>query len=135
MTEPGDFVAVAAFSQNTELPIVETQLNAMGIRYHLLGENTVAINPLLSGAIGGVRLMVHPEDAEAAAEIVQELRREQAEAYALAERTCPQCQSENGTAVRRPFIVGLLAVLTLGVFSWVYPWPRHSCPDCGYKWR
>lgn len=46
------------------------QLEAEGIRAYLQDENTVTINPALSAAIGGIKLMVYEEQYPRAVEII-----------------------------------------------------------------
>ena len=58
------------------------------INCHLKDENTITIDPLLSPAIGGIKLMVQEADFEKA----QSLLKKTEEAY-LSEIPCPNCKS------------------------------------------
>lgn len=128
-------IPVATASQPIEATSIQIMLGAHGIESELRGELTVAANPLLSNAIGGIRILVSSADSARAMEILEEHRRLEVEAEAQRARTCPECGKGNGMAVRRPFWIGILILFTLGVFCLLYPWPRYKCPDCGWKWR
>lgn len=130
-----DRVAVATVSQPMDATLLQLKLGSFGIESELDGDFTVAANPLLSNAIGGIRVVVSTPDAERATRILAEHFQAQAEADAAVARICPKCGGKNGNPVRRPLLLGFLAVLTLGVFCLVYPWPRYRCPDCNHKWR
>lgn len=134
MEDSCDTVVVATVSQPMDATMVQVRLGADGIESQLDGEFTVAVNPLLSNALGGVRVLVSAGDAERAAEIVADFFREKAEEEAVVAKTCPRCGSKNGAMVRRPLLLGLLAVVTLGAFCLLYPWYRYRCPDCKHKW-
>lgn len=135
MDAPKEFVVVGSFDHNHELPILQMKFESEDIEYFLQGEHTVAVNPLFSGAVGGVRIAVHPDDAAKAYEIVCEHRRKQAEDYEIAQRTCPECGGHNGKEIRRPLLLSIAIVLTLGMITMLYPWARHICPDCGHRWQ
>ena len=130
-----EMVAVATVSQPIEAMPIQVELGSFGIESKLNGDLIVAANPLLSNAIGGIQVMVSPADAERAIEILAERRFVEAEAEAERARTCPNCGNKNGVSIKRPALIGILAVLTLGAFCLLYPWPRYKCPDCRYKWR
>ena len=53
--------------------VIRSKLEANEILCHLFDQNTFSAMSHLSLAIGGVRLMVHESDLEAAKEILQEI--------------------------------------------------------------
>ena len=128
-------VTVATVSHPIEATPIQMKLGSFGLESELDGDLTVAAHPLLSNAIGGIHILVSSADAARASEILAEHRRAEAAEEAQRARTCPKCKSQNGIPVKRPVLVGILAVLTIGVFSLLYPWPRYKCPDCRHKWR
>ena len=135
MTDHPRGVVIATFSQPQDAHIMQSLLASRDIPSELDGEYTIGANPLLSNAIGGVRLLVPPDHADTASKLLEECRRQRAEAQAERARTCPKCQSTNTRNIRESMIVGILAVITLGVLSLVFPYPRHKCIECGHKWR
>jgi hypothetical protein len=130
-----NMVPVATVSQPMEAMPIQVKLGSFGIEAQLTDNLTVAANPLLSNAIGGIRIFVAAADAVRAAEILTEHRRAEAEEQAELARTCPKCGNKNGVIVKRPVLVGILAAVTLGAFCLLYPWPRYECHECRHKWR
>jgi hypothetical protein len=128
-------VVVATVSQPFEATPIQMKLGSFGIESELNGEMTVAANPFLSNAIGGIQVLVSETDAERATEILAEHRRVEAEVEAVRARTCPKCGNTNGVPVKRPVLIAILAVVTLGAFCLLYPWPRYRCQDCRHKWK
>ncbi len=60
------------------------------IRAYLQDEHTVTIDPILSNAIGGIKLMVHQEQLGRAMELINGFEHVYKQAV-----TCPQCGSHN----------------------------------------
>jgi len=63
-------VVIAEFSQLVKADLAKARLEAEGIRAVLLDAQTIAVNPLYSGALGGVKLAVADEDAPRARAIL-----------------------------------------------------------------
>ena len=128
-------VPITTVSQPAEATPLQVLLGSHGIKSQLDGDYTVAANPLLSNAVGGIQLMVSETNAKHATDILAEYRRAEAEEEAIRARTCPKCGCQNGDLIKRPLIFAILAIVTLGAFCLLYPWPKYKCPDCGHKWR
>ena len=135
MDKNTQMIVVATASQPMDATTIQVELGSMGIDSELDGEFTVAANPLLSNAIGGIKILVQSQDAEQAMSILAANSQAKAEEEAALAKTCPKCKNENGEAVRRPNWAGVLAVITLGAFSVFYPWPKYRCLDCNHKWK
>jgi Putative prokaryotic signal transducing protein len=67
-----DFVEVRAFDNYIYAHIVLAKLQDSGINCHLKDEYTITIDPLLSPALGGIKLMVAQSQVERALEILAE---------------------------------------------------------------
>lgn len=134
MKENFERVAVATTSQPMEATMIQVELASHGIDSQLFSELTIGVNPLLSNAIGGVRILVSAQDFERASEILAERAQAKAQKEALLARTCPACGNEDGTRRRLPVWFGILTVLTLGVYSLLFTSPRYVCPSCNNKW-
>jgi len=128
-------IHIATAGQPLESDAIQMKLESEGIESFTEGEMTIAVDPLLSNAIGGIRILVAEEDEEQARDVVERYRQEERESLELRAKTCPECGGQNGQPIRRPLWVGFLIVLTLGIAALLYPWPKYSCPDCGHKWR
>lgn len=83
------------FNYSTEAQLIKSKLDAEGIRTDLMDEKTIDTDPLLSQAIGGVKLTVHYEDLEKAKLVYNEIRVYEKNADGKAIH-CPKC---NGTRI------------------------------------
>ena len=83
---------LAVFEYSTEAQVVKTKLESEDIRAILMDEKTIDSDPLISQAIGGVKLLVHNNDLEKAVTIYNEIRN-----YTKNENGnnihCPTCNS------------------------------------------
>ncbi|RRQ50307.1 DUF2007 domain-containing protein [Maribacter algicola] len=88
----GKFYQLASFEYVADVQIMKGKLESEGIPVFLRDENTLNSDPLISNAIGGVKLLVYTQDKDRALEIYNEIR-----AYALDEKgnpiTCPNCKA------------------------------------------
>ncbi|MBL4604621.1 MAG: DUF2007 domain-containing protein [Flavobacteriaceae bacterium] len=69
-----DYQVLAVFEFSTAAHMVRSKLNSEGVRTMLTDERTVDSDPLVSQAIGGVKLLVYQEDIEKAVTIYNEIR-------------------------------------------------------------
>lgn len=69
-----DYQVLAVFEFSTAAHMVRSKLNSEGIRTMLMDEKTVDSDPLISQAVGGVKLLVFNEDLEKAIEIYNGIR-------------------------------------------------------------
>ncbi|WP_435260684.1 DUF2007 domain-containing protein [Tenacibaculum sp. nBUS_03] len=69
-----DYTILAVFEYSTEAQLTKSKLDSEGIRTMLMDEKTVDSDPLISQAIGGVKLLVHNEDLEKGLNIYNEIR-------------------------------------------------------------
>lgn len=65
---------LAVFEYSTEAHVTKSKLDSEGIQTMLMDEKTVDSDPLISNAIGGVKLLVHKKDWHKAVEIYDEIR-------------------------------------------------------------
>lgn len=65
------FIIVRTFDNYLLANMLMGRLEAENIRCHLKDENTILADPLLSNAIGGIKLMVHSSQLERAMEIIE----------------------------------------------------------------
>jgi len=66
------FLELCSFDNYITANIVLGMLQEEGINCHLKDEYTVTIDPLLSPAIGGMKIMVYEQQFERAKELLQE---------------------------------------------------------------
>ncbi len=64
-------VVIAEFNRVVDADLAKSRLEAAGIQAVLLDAHTVAMNPLYSPALGGVKIAVADEDAPRARAILE----------------------------------------------------------------
>ena len=69
-----NYTVLATFPYSTEAQITKTKLEVEEIRVMLLDEKTVDSDPLISQAIGGVKLLVYNDDLKEVLKIYNEIR-------------------------------------------------------------
>jgi Putative prokaryotic signal transducing protein len=92
-----NFVLLQTYDNYVSAHIAMGRLEEDGINCWLKDENTVTIDPILSNAIGGIKLMVEATQAERAAAILKEIEFRHKETI-----TCPKCGSHNVELVSTP---------------------------------
>ncbi len=119
----GKFYQLASFEYVADVQILKGKLESEGIPVFLRDENTLNSDPLISQAIGGVKLLVYSQDKERALEIYNEVR-----AYALDENdnpiTCPNCKASKSEVYYN----------RKGVFYKLFPFfekRKYKCLNCG----
>ena len=70
-----DFVALRSFDNYVLAHIVLNMLRDSGINCHLKDENIITLDPFLSPALGGMKLMVDTSQVEEATELLEETER------------------------------------------------------------
>lgn len=86
------FTKIATFQYSTEAFIVKGRLEAEGIEAFIADNTTVDTDPIVSNAIGGVKLFVLSEYSDRAKEILDDISR-----FSVDENgnniVCPECGS------------------------------------------
>jgi ribosomal protein L37AE/L43A len=92
-----EFILLQSFTSYIDAHIVRGRLEQEGIRCWLKDENTVTINPIWAGAVGGIKLMVSRHQWERASELVQRFMQEKKRRL-----SCPQCGGHDIELVSSP---------------------------------
>ena len=91
------FFTLGAFEFPADVQIIKGKLESEGIEVFLKDENTINTDPIISGAIGGVKLLVKTVNKERALKIYNEIRN-----YAVDDDgkpiICPNCKAEKSEA-------------------------------------
>ncbi len=69
-----DYTVLAVFEYSTEAHLVKSKLDSEAIQTLLMDEKTIDSDPLISQAIGGVKLLVHNNDLKKASSIYNDIR-------------------------------------------------------------
>lgn len=126
------FSKIAVFQYSTEAHIIKSRLEAEGIEAFLFDQFTVDTDPLVSHAIGGVKLKVWAEDEEKALQILDTIPD-----YAVDDQgqeiTCGVCGSSKVELV--PSVRGVKSLLAF-IFSFlttalpIYGKHEYRCDNC-----
>lgn len=128
-----DYIEIRSFDNYIEANIVLNMLRSSSINCHLKDENIITIDPLLSPAIGGMKLMVHHTDVEAAWDLM-----DKAEHEFLKSIPCPVCKSHSLIKVvitkKHNCKLAALASMLLNGHS-VEVTQVYKCTNCGYDFK
>lgn len=69
-----NYTILTTFPYSSEAQITKSKLEAEGLNVMLLDEKTIDSDPLISQAIGGVKLLVHNDDIKEAVKIYNQIR-------------------------------------------------------------
>jgi len=87
------FKTIARFQYSAEAQIIKGRLEAEGIKVFLSDNFTIETDPLVSNAIGGIKMKVLTQDAMEAQHILESISK-----YSLDDEgnalQCPSCESE-----------------------------------------
>jgi predicted RNA-binding Zn-ribbon protein involved in translation (DUF1610 family) len=92
-----DFVVINSYNNYVDAHIARGVLEEQGIQCWLQDENTVTIDPILTNAVGGIKIMVAKEDSEKALDILSQLKKEHQQSL-----VCPHCGSHTIELVSTP---------------------------------
>lgn len=109
------------------------QLEEEGIKAFLQDEYTVTIDPILSNAIGGIKLMVHEEDLTRAKSLMEEL-----DAAYLKSFPCPRCGAPALQRVveTKKAVNWLSSLLSWSFASYAVPVSfAYKCFECGHEMK
>lgn len=128
-----EFVQLRSFDNYIEANIVLSMLMSANINCHLKDEHLVTIDPFLSPAIGGMKLMVHHAHAERAWDLLDE-----AEEQYLKSIPCPVCRTHALRAVsiakqHKCKLAALVSMLLNGQSVEVKK--IYKCDACGYDFK
>jgi DNA-directed RNA polymerase subunit RPC12/RpoP len=125
------FVAIRSYDTYIPANMVMQRLEEEGIRAYLQDENTVTIDPILTNAVGGIKVMVHEEQAPRALELLAEWEKVYRQAI-----SCPKCGSSNVlhvTQAKNP------ANWVIAIATWLFgnyavaAKQVYHCYDCGHE--
>lgn len=123
------FVPVWSYDNYVSAHIAMGRLEEDGFNCWLKDENTVTIDPILTNAVGGIKLMVEESSAQKAFEILKQLQREH-----KATTACPKCNSHNIEVVSTPRKASNWASAIIGFLFTSYAMPVETvnhCFNCG----
>ena len=128
-----NYVELRSFDNYIEANIVLKMLQNENINCHLKDEHIITIDPLLSPAIGGMKLMVDPTHIERAWDIINS-----AEEQYLKSISCPVCKKHALTTIsitktHKCKLAALASMLLNGKSVEIAK--LYKCTACGYDFK
>ena len=131
-----EWAMVARFRDLPKALLAKGALESAGIECQLTDDNMVRLDWFYSNLVGGAKLLVKPEDEEAARQILEQPIPESFEVEGAGEYQqphCPKCQSVNLTfqGLNKPvaYATAYFGVpLPIGSNTW-------KCEACGCRWK
>jgi DNA-directed RNA polymerase subunit RPC12/RpoP len=128
-----EYVEVRSFDNYMEANIVMNMLQHWDINCHLKDENIITIDPLLSPALGGMKLMVHHAHVQRAWDLMDTAEKEY-----LKTISCPICKSHElkKVSITKNHRCKLSAIASMILnghtieISTIY-----KCSSCGYDFK
>lgn len=129
---PETFKTIAQFQYSSEAQIVKGRLEADGIEVFLKDNYTIDTDPLVSNAIGGVKMFVFTEDADKATTILKSIKD-----YSVDNKghniICPKCKGEHihlfSTIKDLKSFVSFIVGFFFGTLPF-YTKHKYRCEDC-----
>ena len=87
-----NYTILAVFEYSTEAQLIKSKLDSEGIETMLMDEKTIDADPIVSQAIGGVKLLVNNNDLNKAVDIYNDIRAYEKDDNGKA-ILCPNCSS------------------------------------------
>jgi hypothetical protein len=136
------------YTYPAEIYALKARLSAEDIPFFTNDELTISINPLLSNAIGGLKLKVMEHDYERAKRVLDDFYRtldtdrskndpNWDKNYERVETWCPVCESSNVYKEKTETGAGLLNFFLALILRipWAFSKQKHFCADCGHTWE
>jgi DNA-directed RNA polymerase subunit RPC12/RpoP len=117
-----EFFTIAAFDYTAEAQVMKGKFMSHGIEVFLKDEHTLDADPLISQAIGGVKLQVRRKDSAEAIALYNELREYEVDRQGK-RITCPKCQEDRV----------LIAPTKKSIFYLLFPFfesTKYQCSKC-----
>ena len=125
-----DLVILQTFDNFFNANIQLTRLRAAGVECYLKDEYIVTIDPFLSNAVGGIKLMVRKGEEHTIRKLLREMNAESDNKL-----LCPQCGSHKFILVPKRTTENLLTAITTWLFSAyaVSAENVYQCTECSYE--
>lgn len=122
-------ITIARVSYIHEADILCMRLEEAGIKAFIPDQNTTSIQPLYSGAIGGIRVQIDDSNLEAAREILGDEIHADDGIF-----RCPECSSDS---VEYENVSKRTAFLSLLLINIPITWGKETCTckACGHQWK
>jgi DNA-directed RNA polymerase subunit RPC12/RpoP len=128
-------IEIANYQFSSEAYLFKGKLESEGIEVFLQNENIINTDPLLSTALGGVKLFVNSEDVLQSRQILEAIPE-----YSLDDKgellTCPNCGSQKifmTTTIKdiKSFLAFIYGLITLSMP--LFSKQKYKCENCNFE--
>jgi DNA-directed RNA polymerase subunit RPC12/RpoP len=130
--QPLVLVTVKTFDTSVNAHLFRIELENEGIESFIYDEETITMDPLLSNAIGGIKVKINVKDIERTKEFLTKREGENSP-------PCPNCGSKHINTNFRSFksASGIISVLTAFLFMIFPPFFKtvNKCLDCDHEFE
>lgn len=132
-------ITIKTFDNPIDLHLLKSKLESEGIHCYVFDEHTVAINPLISQGVGGIKLKIDEKDTQKALVILQEIETGSTLDEEEKNKECPKCgsidlytnfKSMKGTKG----ILSMFVMFFFVVFPFYYK-NVYKCKNCGAEFK
>ncbi|HSQ45190.1 MAG TPA: hypothetical protein VLM16_09350 [Ginsengibacter sp.] len=125
-----ELVTVRTFSNYFSANILLARLRNGGVECYLKDEYTVTMDPLLTNAVGGIKLVVKKEDAPEVFELLKQFDKDY-----QSKAVCPKCGSHEIDLVPKRDAANMITAILSWIFSSyaVSAENVYKCGNCGYE--
>ncbi len=127
-----EFVQLRTYDTYIPASLVLQRLEAEGIRAYLQDEFTVTADPILTNAIGGIKLMVFAAQANRARDLLGEYEKSYRESA-----RCPSCFSHNISFLPSSSASNRFTAILTWLFGnyAISAEKEYCCADCGFRFE
>ncbi|MEP6926699.1 MAG: hypothetical protein ABI834_03635 [Ginsengibacter sp.] len=125
-----ELIIVRTFNNYFSANILLSKLRDAGIQCYLKDEYTVTMDPLLTNAVGGIKLVINKKDSQEVFELLhhfdEDYRRN---------AVCPKCGSHNIELIPKRTAGNMITAILSWLFSnyAVSAENVYECSSCGYE--
>lgn len=125
-----DLITIRTFQNYFSAHILLTRLRSSGLECYLKDEFTVTVDPFLSNALGGIKLVVKKEDEKEAWAMLQQFDEEY-----MKSAVCPKCGNNTIELVPKNTTSNMLTALLSWLFSnyAISAENVYQCSTCKYE--
>lgn len=134
-----ELITARVFDNPIDANMLKSKLESEGINCFLFDESTVTLDPLLSNAVGGIKLKINKADTERVKELLNQIEGNPYMDDNNKVITCPNCNSSNIITGFKSFkgIAGIFSLL-LSLLMMIYPFHFNNvykCKNCNSEFK
>lgn len=132
-------ITARVFDNIIDAHLLKTKLESEGINCYIYDENTVTLHPLISNAVGGIKLKIEEPDTERVIELLKQIENTPYKDENNELVKCPKCDSSNLISGYKS-MKGLSGILSFIVSFLMMIYPFHykvvyKCNDCDNEFK